>query len=161
MKLDVFINNNYSYLLTVAKRIAKSEAEDLLNNTYLIIFDKQNFELPDDNNGAIKYFVKCMSNNFSLSKSSFNSEKKKKEVAIENYFFESIQDDAEQEVSEKSITEFKSTLDEHEKIFFELHYEEEVSLRSIAKEFREISVDKEVVNKIKNRIKDKIIDKWK
>lgn len=161
MRLDEFIKDNYKHLLQVAKRIAKKEAEDLLSSTYLSIFDKKDFELPSNNEEAIKYFVACLNNNYKFYKSSFNAEKRGKDLLVDSTFFEVVEIANENEITPSEVERFKETLPEHEQILFELHYECGVSIKSIAEEFKQISMDENVVRKLKKPIQNKIKDKWK
>lgn len=160
MKLDEFINNNYKHLLQVAKRIAKKEAEDLINSTYLIIFDKKNFKLPSNNEEAINYFITCLNNNYKFYNSSFNRQKRG-DLTFESSYFEQLNQDEENDLNHVSIKEFKETLPEHERILFELRYEDEMSLLSISEEFKSIGLDRNVLRKIDKPLKEKIKSKWK
>lgn len=144
----------------MAKRIAKSEAEDLLSSTYLIIFDKKNFELPNENDQAIHYFTACLNNNFKLYNSSFNRQKRG-DIVFDSSFFETLQNEEESIVSQKTIVEFKDTLPDHERLLFELHYEDDLSLRSISEEFKSIGIDEHVIRRINTPLKEKIKTKWK
>ena len=160
MSLDELVKNNYTYILQCAKKIAQRDAEDLLNNTYISIFDKKDFQLPSDNEGAIKYFVKCLHMNYRFQKSSFNSEKRTKEILIDSYDNKELIE-KNNEVDEVEITEFKDSLSEHELIVYELHYEDDVSLRSIAEEFKRVGLGEKTLRKINKNITDKINSKWK
>ena len=160
MKIDELIKNNYKHLLQVAKRIAKSEAEDLLNSTYLVIFDKKNFELPKNNDEAVHYFIMCLNNNFKLYNSSFNRQKRGSEIVQGEEFFINLTDTSESEINEQSISEFKETLQEHERILFELQYEEGLSLFAISEAFK-MSDGRRTVQKLSEPLKEKIKTKWK
>ena len=161
MKIDELIKNNYKHLLQVAKRIAKSEAEDLLSSTYLLIFDKKNFELPSNNDEAVHYFIMCLNNNFKLYNSNFNKQKRGSEIIQGEDFFSNLTDAEDSEINERSISEFKDTLPEHERILFELHYEDEISLLSISEEFKKIGIDRDILRRYHKPLKEKIKTKWK
>lgn len=159
MTLNELIDKNYNYILKACKDIAKGEAEDLLNDTYIVIHNKKGFELPSDNDGAVKYFIKCLHNQYKLYNSSFNIQKRGAEtVQLDD---REIAQEIESEFNQEAINEFKSILEDHERLFYELHYEERVSLMEIAREFRKIGMDRNIINKINEPITKKIKQKWK
>nr|WP_298659794.1 hypothetical protein [uncultured Flavobacterium sp.] len=160
MTLDELIKNNYDYILKCAKKIAKNEAEDLVNCTYISIFDRKGFEFPQDNEGAVKVFVKYLHLNYTSQKRAFNADKRTREVLIGNYEAKDLIEDGS-EVDEIELKEFKETLNEPELIVYELHYEEDISLRSIAEEFKRVGLGEKALRKINKNITEKINNKWK
>ena len=67
--INRLIERNYSNLTKVAKRIAPQHFHDLLTDTYVNIL---NAKVPETDEEFVKYFSRCMSNNFRNQKSTFN-----------------------------------------------------------------------------------------
>lgn len=95
MTLSELFTYNYTYLNTVAKRITRCKnvhmAADLLNDTYLVIHEKQEagLKVPENNDEFVKWFSKCMSNYFKWPNSSFNKLFNSKEsLTIDNGYFQ-------------------------------------------------------------------------
>ena len=82
MNLAPLLENNYEYLKTVAKRITRCKnykmADDLINSTYLSIhaYHEGGMRVPEDNEGFVKFFSKCMKNYFTWPNSEFNKSRK-------------------------------------------------------------------------------------
>lgn len=130
--INVLIERNIKSLSQVAKRITPKQSHDLITDTYLKIIERS---VPTNDHEFIKYFSKCMANNFNNQRSSFNKNFVIKEI---NYNF--IEEDNSEDINKQDVynelMEFKETLNTHEQILFELHYEQGMSCRDIAKSLR-------------------------
>lgn len=165
MILTQLLNDNYSDLNKVAFRITGNgmEANDLLTETYLNLHDKK-VNVPEIKNEFIKFFSKCMSNRFKWPNSSFNK-LKPKEILLENV--EYIETEGKEPCKECMFNEidiFKNLLPPHEKSLFELHFEDRIPCRMIAKELSieyKYAVNPRSIERLILPIKKKIKDKWK
>lgn len=78
MTLAELFNNNYEYLMLVAKRITRAKnhrlAPDLLSSVYLEVHDRQEngLSIPQGSEDFKKWFCKYMSNHFLFRESEFN-----------------------------------------------------------------------------------------
>lgn len=144
----------------MAKRITTKQHHDLLTDTYLNLID---CKVPADDEEFIKYFSRCMSNNFKNQKSSFNKNFVIRE--INNTFIEpEHQDDINKQAVYDEIIEFKQTLNTHEQVLFELHYEHGKSCREIAEglTYRNYKISYVSISKLIKPINTKLeLKKWK
>lgn len=118
------LTDNYNDILTIAKRITPKNYKELINETYIAI---HHISPPDNNQGFIKWFSKCMANANSWGNSSFN-----KAIKIHSTNF--VQDIAEPKEPE-FINPYlaKESLEMHERELFYLHFEHKLSAKQIAK----------------------------
>jgi len=166
MTLQALVNHNYKELNTAAINIAgnKNTGQDLMSSTYIALHDNP-AELPKDNKGFIKFFTKCMSNQFKWSKSNFNKEFIPKEV-ITDFEYADIPEESEpcKECLFNELEIFKKALPPHEKILYELNIESKIPCHQIAmeltKEFKYIVKTRSIIRlmaPIKNKLKNR---KW-
>lgn len=82
MNLAKLFSDNYEYLNTVAKRITRRKniklAPELLNTTYIEVFEKQERGkfIPSDKEDFVKWFCAYMNNCFLFRDSTFNKNQK-------------------------------------------------------------------------------------
>jgi hypothetical protein len=97
VKLNELFTKNYDYLNTVAKRITRSRdhrmGPDLLNSTYLVVFEKheKGLYIPEDGEEFIKWFSKCMKNYFTWPNSEFNKYYKDAEISLDRNYHQTGQ----------------------------------------------------------------------
>ena len=127
--INRLIERNYSNLTKVAKRIAPQHFHDLLTDTYLNVL---NANVPQDDQEFIKYFSRCMSNNYRNQKSTFNKNFVIKEINC-NFVHTFEVEDVNKDDLIQELADFKKSLPTHEEILFELHFELNLSYADIAK----------------------------
>lgn len=159
--INDLISRNLHSLSKVAKKIAPKQSHDLLTDTYLQVL---NANVPTNDHEFIKYFSRCMSNNFRNQKSTFNQNFVIKEINCNFVVIEDVEQIDKEEVINE-LAQFKSQLKTHESILFELHFEQGLSYRNIAKLLIERSgyqVSYFSIQALIKPIKDKLICKeWK
>ena len=189
MTLGELFSHNYQYLALVAKRITRRKniklANDLINQTYLDIHDK---EYPKNGDEFIKWFSKCMKNRYVWKNSNFN---KNTQLIAGNELPEqsdpTAQADIELSTEETNDTtkelievssgmkkervlkyieviEFKKSLPLHEQYLFDLYFNNDLSTRKISKQLSEetgYDMHFKRINSMVNEIKAKIKLKWK
>jgi len=161
--LDSLIASNYLYLTVIAKGITKneSEAKDLVSETYLKLAEKGS-KIPQDTDEFQKFFTTCMKN-FYLDEL---RKKKRKSTTIEDTDEITIEvEDCDLSDWKKfiEIESFKALLPMHQEILFELHFENGLSSRKIAKLLQQTGYDvsHNSMNLLIRPIRNKIIKhKW-
>ncbi len=127
--LDVKLTSNYLYLTVVAKRITGNDTErasDLISDTYLKLHTKGT-KIPEDDEGFIKFFSKCMANT-NLNK--IRSQKRANECDLSIDITQPVE--VPKWVFLREIEIFKNELTDLEQILFELVFEMGLSCREIA-----------------------------
>lgn len=127
--INRLIERNHSYLTKVAKRIAPKHYHDLLTETYISLASAK---IPETNEEFIKYFSRCMSNNYRNQKSSFNKNFVIKEINCNFVEAQTVEEVCKDEIYTELMA-FKNSLPTHEEILFELHFEHELSYEEISK----------------------------
>ena len=127
--INGLIERNHSYLVKVAKRIAPKHYHDLLTETYVSLV---NANVPEENTEFIKYFSRCMSNNYRNQNSTFNKNFAIKEINC-NFVTLIEPDEVNKEDLYSELLAFKNSLPTQEEILFELHFEFGLSAANIAK----------------------------
>lgn len=127
--INRLIERNYSNLTKVAKRIAPQHFHDLLTDTYVNVL---NAKVPETDEEFVKYFSRCMSNNFRNQKSTFNKNFVIKEINC-TFAYSCEGEEVDKDALLQELSEFKKQLPTHEQILFELHFELNLSYVEIAK----------------------------
>lgn len=159
--INRLIERNHSYLTKVAKRIAPKHYHDLLTDTYLNLTTAN---IPEQNEEFIKYFSRCMSNNYRNQNSSFNKNFVIKEINCNFAVIQDVEEVCKDDIYSELI-DFKNSLPTHEEILFELHFEHELSYADIAKHLTaksgyEITISSmfKLIKPIREKLKNK---QWK
>lgn len=189
MTLQALVSNNYPHLQKVARRIASRKdyrlAGDLLSETYRDVYEKKS-KFPEGNEEFVRWFSKCMHNQFRWSFSEFNKLTKVRETLdIEIQDNTAADPDAilDVELSAEGINEatmqmieissslgktktlqyievleFKRGLADYEKILFELYFESRLSTHVIATMYSDDThkINWKSINKLVKSIKTKI-----
>lgn len=153
-------NRNYKDILLRAKRITQRDnrrlAPDLINETYIVLHDKQT-KHPTVDFEFIKWYAKCMKNYYVWQNSTFNKHNRVKDSVElnESHLIDTTDLDLEiafttEETKELisissgmkqdrlltylQVIEFKETLPLHERYIFELYFENGLSARAMAEQ---------------------------
>lgn len=140
--LPDLVSRNYKTLKQVATNITKSRsfADDLINETYIIINNRGHI-LPEDDLGFVKVYSKFMKyqaipETGKYRTSDFQRLIRPKEVAcFDMTLFEEIESELSDKVTKEimlaEIIRFKQSLNALELVLFELHYEKGLTLTKI------------------------------
>ena len=148
------LTDNYKEILTIAKRITPKHHKELINETYIAI---HHIAPPDNNQGFIKWFSKCMGNTHRWQNSVFNKAIK---IHANLYGYDVIDEQEPEPINPISI---KESLEMHERELFSLHFEHNLSAKKIAKLLEQENGTEEnyqSYQRMINTMKTKI-NKWK
>jgi hypothetical protein len=121
--VNTLFADNYKYILIAAKRITPQHYKELINETYIAI---HHITPPDNNQGFVKWYCKCMGNINKWQNSSFNQAIK---INAINFTIDVAEQNEPEQINPHLI---KETLAMHERELFSLHYEHNLSAKKIA-----------------------------
>ena len=182
--LSELLENNYKVILKAARNITQRrgqhQAPALINETYLKVFEKNDY--PTDDKNFIGHYVKTMHYLYLGKRSSYNKAEHKEHIPLVydpgNEDWKLIEIEAEGTNKETKDTmlavsnlttdkairyvgvmEIKESLPPHEKEIFDLHFEKGMSSRQIAKHMEvetgwKMSYARfnEMINKVKSKL---------
>jgi len=139
MTLNELIRDCYTDLLRFSKSIVKNEtnARDLITECYLDLIERKK-EYPKKPKDFKKWMFRYIQLHSMAAYGNYNKQFKKREIPTES--FEEIPNNEDRKSNEilHELKEFKSSLDELDKILFELIYEEKLSYRDIQRQYAEL-----------------------
>lgn len=137
------------------------KATDLVTVTYMNIKEAKN-PVPCNQFEFIKYFSKCMNNEYKWIRSNYNQQSKSKELLIELEYKTPTVSEPCRQCMWGEVEQFKITLPPHEKELFELYFEQGCSGYYIADELSKefgCKVTRKSIDRMIAPIKEKIKNK--